>query len=226
MHRLSIAFACVAGVFASQASLADSPAPFYMAKANTSVTQFRQDRDDCISMTTEAIQGSSNSPSAPSVPISVTQGPPPNNTSPSIRIPEGTTYYKPNVPEFIRCMKAKGYQESPTGPKTGLASQLVTAPRTIIGPRLCVRFSRADTRYSTFMYDRNDCLESKGEQVRDRVWLTGIRERFNLPAFVGCMNARGYALDPNGYRALVYQKDAEDHIWGLPLDQSCSPISK
>jgi hypothetical protein len=110
--------------------------------------------------------------------------------------------------------------------QAGLASELVTAPRAIIGPRLCLRLSKADTSYSAFMYDRNDCLESTSRQVRDRVWLTGIREHYNVPAFVGCMNAKGYAIDPNGYRAIVYMVDAEGHLWGRSLNESCSPISK
>jgi len=106
----------------------------------------------------------------------------------------------------------------------GLASELVTAPRPIIGPRLCVKLSRADASYATFMYDRNDCLESTSQKVRERVWLTGINIRYNIPAFVACMTAKGYALDPNGHRAIVYQVDAEGHIWGRPYNESCSPI--
>lgn len=109
--------------------------------------------------------------------------------------------------------------------QAGLASELVTAPRPIIGPRLCIKLSKPDTSYSAFMYDRNDCLESTSRRVRERVWLTGIRERYNIPAFVGCMNAKGYALDPNGYRAIVYKVDAEGHLWGRSLNEPCSPIS-
>jgi len=110
--------------------------------------------------------------------------------------------------------------------QTGLASDLVTAPRPIIGARLCLRLSRADTSYSVFMDDRNSCLESTSQQVRERVWITGINVRYNLPAFVSCMTARGYALDPKGYRGLVYMIDAEGHLWGRSLDESCSPTSE
>lgn len=105
----------------------------------------------------------------------------------------------------------------------GLATETVTAPRPIVGPRLCVRLSKPDTSYSTFMFDRNDCLESTSTQVRQRVWITGINIRYNIPAFVGCMNAKGYALDPKGYRAIVYKVDAEGHFWGRSLNESCSP---
>jgi hypothetical protein len=108
----------------------------------------------------------------------------------------------------------------------GFASEVITAPRAIIGPRLCVKLSRPDASYSTFMYDRNDCLESTSKQVRDHVWLTGINIRYNVPAFVGCMTAKGYALNSNGYRAIVYQVDAEGHLWGLSLNESCSPTVK
>jgi hypothetical protein len=112
MRRLSIAFACAAVVFASQACLADSHAPSCLVRAQTSVEQFQQDRDDCITKAMTGVWGSCNSPKGyyPDTP----GGPPQVHGGPC-----STLDYKPNAPKFLHCMQGKGYQESPTGCPAG-----------------------------------------------------------------------------------------------------------
>jgi hypothetical protein len=124
MRRISIAFVCVAGVFASQSCLADSPVRMYFSRANTSFEQFRQDNGDCMSKTTKMVQttsyATSNTHSSPPI-CNAGGGSQPICTGspgiwPSISSPRQTVYYKHNNAEFLRCMLAKGYHESPTAP--------------------------------------------------------------------------------------------------------------
>jgi hypothetical protein len=109
MHRVSIAFAFVAGVFAYQACLAQSQPLYNFVKANTSDEQFRHDRDECVARATTVEQGycSSKMIYAP-----LTPGGPPQLTP-------DTRCYSPRQPArststygFLNCMLAKGYQRS------------------------------------------------------------------------------------------------------------------
>lgn len=169
MYRLSIAIACAA--LASQACLADNGgARFNLAKANTSAEQFRQDRDDCSAKTAEEVK----KPSA--------------GTQTDA---QGSTYYRANVPAFLECMKAKGYQETAAGAR----------PELII-----LKLSRANTTYYTFLDDRTVCLKATSATQfaihygKDGEWTT-----YHLGTFYDCMKAKGYVRDPNGYRALRYR---------------------
>jgi|WetSurMetagenome_2_1015567.scaffolds.fasta_scaffold231107_1 hypothetical protein len=117
MHRLSIVFACAAIVFASQASLArdDHDVHFSLARANTSLDQFRQDREDCK---VKAVRGGHH-------------GPPPQTFTkiwPNYSIhPDDDSNTNPGNDyeylgaKFLRCMLAKGYEKATwsTGFHTG-----------------------------------------------------------------------------------------------------------
>lgn len=172
MQKLLIGFACV--VFASQACLADNGVRFNLARPNTSAEQFRQDRDDCSAKTAEEV----SRPAAT-----------PDNKASTTAQP--TTYYRANVPAFLQCMKAKGYQESAAGPR----------PELII-----LKLSRPNTSYYTFLDERTVCLKATSRTQfaihygQDGEWTT-----YHLGAFYDCMKAKGYVRDPKGYRALRYR---------------------
>jgi hypothetical protein len=108
--------------------------------------------------------------------------------------------------------------------QAGLASPPVVAPP-ITGERIFVRLSKPNTSYSAFMFDRNECLESAGKQVRERVWLTGVNVRYDMHGFAVCMTTKGYSRDPNGYTAMVVKIAADGSIWGVPMDQWGSPTN-
>jgi hypothetical protein len=107
MHRFSIAFACIAGVFASQACLADSHMPFHFTKANLNDEQFRQDRKECIAKATTVYEGScvSQTAYAQTTPGGISQ----IETTGCIPTHGGIMR---DSHDFLRCMLAKGYQES------------------------------------------------------------------------------------------------------------------
>ncbi len=112
MHRLSIAFACV--VFASQPCWADHDLRFNLVRANTSFEQFRDDRNDCSLKTAQEVKGWSFTPAPSSGSTNEPLTGPPNNNGPSHF--DRTSGYRANVPEFLRCMTAKGYQVRPREP--------------------------------------------------------------------------------------------------------------
>ena len=109
MLRFSIALACVAGVFVCQAGLAESRPPFHFIKANTSEQQFRHDRNDCVAKTaiyypTQTYQsGGGYYPDTPG-------GPPQVHTPQTFVGTQGYTGH--DAHDFLRCMQAKGYQET------------------------------------------------------------------------------------------------------------------
>jgi hypothetical protein len=113
MHRLSIAFACAAVVLASQASLALShdDARFYLARANTSLEQFRHDRGECEQKAETG--GSANH--------HVTQRAPEYPLWPGASPNDKYAGYDYLAAKFLRCMAAKGYQKATwsTGFHTG-----------------------------------------------------------------------------------------------------------
>jgi hypothetical protein len=115
MHKLSIAFACAAGVFAGQACQADSGAQLYLARANTSAEQFQQDRDDCIAKATKHVRVISQTSSDYAMQPGMGD---PAPTVWSLPTTEVSSYEQHSNPVLIRCMLAKGYQISPTGPQT------------------------------------------------------------------------------------------------------------
>lgn len=88
-----------------------------------------------------------------------------------------------------------------------------------------VRFSRPNTSYSAFMWDRSDCLKSTTRHVHehyvdlDGERFFGVNLQYPLREFVACMKARGYVPDPNGYRAIGYQIDSKGRLWGVPMDE-------
>lgn len=135
MHRFSLAVACVAGVLASQAGWAESRAPFNFAKADTSAEQFRHDRNACVAKAKtfhpQEIHRSGGGyyPDTPGGP-------------PQIHAVE-YTYGRPAYTgydghDFLRCMLAKGYQETvppmPAG-KPGLYELRQFSNRAMFEPR-------------------------------------------------------------------------------------------
>jgi len=111
MYRFSIAFVCA--VFACQAGLADSRPPFLLTKANINDEQFRHDRKECSAKATEAVGQWSEISGAP---IACFGGGTPATGPVCMYSPP--THYISNVHTehdyhtFLRCMLAKGYQES------------------------------------------------------------------------------------------------------------------
>lgn len=65
-----------------------------------------------------------------------------------------------------------------------------------------IKLSKPDIRYATFMEDRNACFSSASRRVFD--WHSVSWTTHNLYDFADCMTAKGYRLDPNGYRAAWY----------------------
>lgn len=86
---------------------------------------------------------------------------------------------------------------------------------------LVIKLSRPNTSYSTFLNDRNACLNGTSSAQWDRMASPSasaiLWRSYNARAFASCMNAKGYLLDPNGYRAIRYQKDDGGHEWVEPL---------
>ena len=88
-----------------------------------------------------------------------------------------------------------------------------------------IRLSKPNTSYSTFMYDRNNCLEITSRKVREHYVemkgerYFGINVQYHVRPFVDCMKARGYALDREGYRAIAYEVDNEGNLWGVPMSE-------
>lgn len=90
--------------------------------------------------------------------------------------------------------------------QAGLASPLV------------IKLSRANTSYPAFLTDRDACLKGAGQtgwSGRGTYAMTWTR--YDVRAFASCMNAKGYMLDPNGYRAIQYQYDSAGREYVYPL---------
>jgi hypothetical protein len=73
-----------------------------------------------------------------------------------------------------------------------------------------LKLFRPNTGYTQFLNDRSACLQA----TRHAQWTdysasgaswTGESISYDVRAFGGCMNARGYVADPNGYGAIRYQ---------------------
>lgn len=92
-------------------------------------------------------------------------------------------------------------------------------------PIYYIRLAKPNAGYTTFMFDRNDCIQSTSHKVREHYVdlkgerFFGVNLQYHTPEFIECMKARGYALDNNGYRAIGYQVDSEGILWGVPMDQ-------
>ena len=70
-----------------------------------------------------------------------------------------------------------------------------------------IKLSRPDTDYAAFLRDRDACLSAAGHWS----WWTasngaavGGAGHYDLYKFADCMTAKGYRLDPDGYRAAKY----------------------
>ena len=131
MLRLPMAFACVAVVLASQASLAGGPERMVFSRANTTFEQFRLDQEDCTAKSTKMVQTMSapmsSTRTAPPI-CAAGMGPQPICTSsgvwPSPQPPPALNIsYKHNNAEFLQCMLARGYQERPTASPSGSVAQ-------------------------------------------------------------------------------------------------------
>jgi hypothetical protein len=75
-----------------------------------------------------------------------------------------------------------------------------------------IRLSRPHTSYAAFMYDRNACMSAAGHRGPDFTGGNAIhvsQTSYSLKDFADCMNAKGYLLDPNGYRAAKYYRLAD-----------------
>jgi hypothetical protein len=92
-------------------------------------------------------------------------------------------------------------------------------------PLYYVKLSKPDTSYSSFMFDRQDCLQATSRKVREHYVEVkgeryfGVNLQYNLGPFVECMKARGYAIDRDGYRAIGYQVDSDGVLWGVPMGE-------
>ena len=91
-------------------------------------------------------------------------------------------------------------------------------------PITYVSFSRPDTSYATFMFDRNECLQLTSNKPREHYVeqkggrFFGVTITYHIGPLVDCMTARGYVRDRDGYRAVGYQVDTDGNLWGVPMD--------
>lgn len=101
-----------------------------------------------------------------------------------------------------------------------VAGCLLLTPAMMASP-LVIKLSRPNTDYSSFLNDRNACLKDASHSEWARFPGAGsfslTQVRYDVYAFAACMNSRGYLLDPNGFRAIRYQKDLDNKGWVEPL---------
>jgi hypothetical protein len=84
----------------------------------------------------------------------------------------------------------------------------------VAGYTISIQFSKPNASSDAFLHDRNACLRSAGRSN----WHTSFggggtwgaaaipgRVTYNLSSFGRCMVARGYTLDPNGFRAVTFR---------------------
>lgn len=80
-----------------------------------------------------------------------------------------------------------------------------------------IRLSKPNTTYAAFLDERTVCLNAAWHQSGADVgaWGGGVPPvhtsggAYSLKEFADCMNAKGYLLDPNGYRAVKYYSLAQ-----------------
>jgi hypothetical protein len=108
MRKLSLTFACVAGVIAGPSCLAGSPL-YSFVKADATEDQFRHDRNACMAEATVAYRGGCSSHMAFAA----------NGPHGALQAYNETSCYSPSglsrstsTPHFLRCMTAKGYRQS------------------------------------------------------------------------------------------------------------------
>ena len=82
-----------------------------------------------------------------------------------------------------------------------------------------IRLSRPDTSYGAFMDDRNACLSTASHRNfastgAPSVALVAVH--YDLYEFAACMTAKGYRLDPKGYRAAAYIRMGDGKILFTP----------
>lgn len=130
MRRLSMVLACAAGVFASQDCLAGGQR-FDLGRRNTTILQFQQDRDDCVTkVIRDSARHSSRAARRHACQVSPNPMPPvpgggdegyqrfmeniyrPSQTNGP---PYGGGYSKYDVADdrFLECMRARGYYKVP-----------------------------------------------------------------------------------------------------------------
>jgi len=73
-----------------------------------------------------------------------------------------------------------------------------------------IHLSKPNTSYSAYMNDRSACFTAASYRISDEY---AMWTRYNLNEFAGCMTAKGYRLDPNGYRAAWYESYDGQHYY-------------
>lgn len=94
---------------------------------------------------------------------------------------------------------------------------VICSSQAALASPLIIKLSRPNTSYATFLDDRSACLKSASHTGYGLFPGTVAGVSYDVRAFAACMNAKGYLLDPNGYRAIRYGKDQNGREWAWPI---------